>query len=175
MDHLEELKKMLEPGETILWSARPDPWKYTLPTFMIYIVGLPWTIFTFFWLKTISGGFHWPAPAKSPIPAWAPYVAVGTGWVLLLAGIWMLNAPYWIWRRGKRTIYALTSQRAIALELGSPKRSEIMMLHGKIDLRVIDPGEPVSDLNVVCDSGKGVLFRAVKDPTSVVERIKNRI
>lgn len=174
MEEADAVQKSLDPGETLLWSARPDPWHYTRPTFMIYIVALPWTIFTFGWLQAITGGFQWPKPTIAPIPNWMPWVAIDAGLILLVAGFWMLSAPFWIWRRGKRIIHVLTSQRALILNEACPKKNEALTLHGKIDFRVTDPEEAISDLDLKGPDGKGLTFRAVRDPQSVVGQLNKQ-
>jgi len=171
MDDLKALEKNLEPGETVLWVERPDPWCYTRPTFMLYIVAAPWTVFTFFWLGAVSDGFNWPKTPLPPIPAWMPWVAIETGFVLLIAGLWMLSAPFWIWRRSRRTIHALTNRRALVIDERQPKKNQALTLVGKVRFKIADPNADISDLDVICDSGEGVLFRAVKNPAEVAGKV----
>ncbi len=175
MDLRRELEKVLEPGETVLWAAQPDPWFYTRPTFMLYIAGLPWTIFTFFWLRAVTGGFQWPGKTAPPIPWWMPWVAIVAGLVLLLLGLWMLSAPYWIWREGKGTIHALTNRRALVVDLRRPKKFQALILDGKVNFRITDPESTISDLDVICGTNKGLLFRAMREPKSVISQVAQTI
>lgn len=170
-----ELQKVLEPGEKILWAAPPDPWLYARPTFMFYIIAVPWTVFTFFWLNTVTGGFQWPKLTIAPIPWWMPWIAIGTGILLLLSGLWMLSAPYWIWRRGKRTMHVLTNRRALILDMNQPEKMLAQILEGKINFRITNPENTVSDMDVVCGTKKGMLFRAVKAPQSVIDQVSKAV
>ncbi|MEO7933574.1 MAG: hypothetical protein ABIT76_10490 [Chthoniobacterales bacterium] len=175
MDVKTELEKLLEPGETVIWAAQPEPWPYARPTFMLYIVAVPWTVFTFFWLRAVTGGFHWPGKTAPPIPWWMPWVAISAGVILLILGLWMLSAPYWIWREGKRTIHALTNRRALVVNMGRPKKLQALTLEGKVNFRITDPDAAISDLDVICGTAKGLLFRAVKNPKSALSQAAQTI
>ena len=163
----------LHPGEIALWSARPDPWHYARPTFILYIIAVPWTVFVFFWLETLTGGFHLPRPTVAPIPSWTPWIALGTGVVLLAAGLWMLSAPFWIWRRGKNTLHVITNQRARVINTMSPNKTQMLTLDGKIQFQITEPEGPVSDINLVLESGQGLLLRSVCNPKAVVAHLQN--
>ena len=173
MESSSDLKNILEPGESVIWSEKPHPWFYVRPTFMLYIVALPWTIFTFFWLKTITGGFEWPRPALPPMPWWTPWVGVWTGLILLITGIWMLSAPFWVWRRAMRTIHVVTDRRAIVVDTTGRNPSNSLYFEGKTRLTISQPESAVSDLTIASESGKGILFRAVSNPAEVVRLLEN--
>lgn len=167
------IAKNLHPGEIALWSTRPDPWLFARPTFILYIIAVPWTVFVFFWLETLTGGFHLPQPTVPPIPSWTPWVALITGLILLAAGLLMLSGPYWIWRRGKNTLHVITNQRAMVLDTARPNKSQFLTLQGKIQFRITESEDAVSDINVVSESGQGLLFRAVRNPKEVVAQLQN--
>jgi hypothetical protein len=128
-------------------------------------------VFTFFWLQAVTGGFHWPGTPVAQLPRWMPWVAIGAGFFLLAMGLLMLSAPYWIWLRGKRTIHALTDRRALVLDVKHPGKLQTLTLEGKVDFRVAHPERNASDIDVVCAGGKGLLFRAVKDPKNVIAHL----
>ena len=173
MNHESILVEKLQPGESALWSARPDPWHFARPTFILYIIAVPWTVFVFLWLKTLTGGFHLPQPTVPPIPSWTPWVALIAGIILLAAGLIMLSAPYWIWRRGKNTLHVITNQRAMILDLGRPQKSQLLTLEGRMQFRITETEDAVSDINVVSESGQGLLFRSVCNPRDVVAQLQN--
>ncbi len=175
MENDAALNGILESGEAVLWSEAPDPWRYTRPTFMLYIIAVPWTIFTYFWLDAVTGGFQMPKATIAPYPSWMPWVAVSFGVLLLIAGLWMLSAPFWIWRRGKATVHVLTNRRALVVERDRPSRLQALVLEGKVDFRVTDPEDAVSDVDVVCATSKGLLFRAVRQPGEMVRQVAKTI
>lgn len=168
MDYQKKINDLLQPGERLLWSAQPDAWYFARPTFMLYIVAVPWVGFTFFWLKTFTGGFQWPGQTVHPYPSWMPWVAIWTGIILLIIGFWLLSAPYWVWRRGKRTAYALTDRRALAVNLVAAEKTQILELSGPIKFRITDIDEPVSDVEVLCGNSQGLRWRAVRSPRDIL-------
>lgn len=168
MDFQKKLNDLLQPGERVLWTARPDGWYYTRPTFMLYIAAVPWVVFTFFWLRTFTGGFQWPGQTVYPYPNWMPWVAIWTGIILLISGLWMLSAPYWVWRTGKRAFYVLTDRRALVVDYLVAKKNQTLLLEGPISFRITDIEEAVSDIEVLCGKSQGLRWRAVRDPKQIL-------
>ena len=142
---------------------------------MLYIIAVPWTIFTYYWLDAVTGGFEIPKPTVDPYPSWMPWVAITFGIILLIAGLWMLSAPFWIWRRGKNTLHVLTTERALVLETGRKSKLQAHVLTGKVDFRVTNPEDAVSDVDVICGDHKGVLFRAVLQPQQMIAQVSKTI
>ncbi len=113
-------------GEKLLWAARPDVRIMILMSCGIWIFAIPWTAFALFWESMILG----------PVLAdWLGYDVGGmkpTGnvgqsmlWIMglfglpfVLAGFGMLLAPYFVWRKGRRTVYVLTDKRLAILTAG---------------------------------------------------------
>jgi hypothetical protein len=113
-------------GEKLLWAARPDVRIMMLMSCGIWIFAIPWTAFALFWESMVLG----------PVLAdWLGYEVGGmkpTGnalqsmmWVMglfglpfVLVGFGMLLAPYFVWRKGRRTVYVLTDKRLAILTAG---------------------------------------------------------
>ncbi|HKP12558.1 MAG TPA: hypothetical protein VJZ91_10625 [Blastocatellia bacterium] len=99
----------LDAGERLLWYGRPDPKRQLFGSLFVLLFGIPWTAFALFWTAAASGlvwgelGFGW----HSLFALWGvPFVLVGFG---------MLSSPYWTYRKAKRTVYAVTSRRALII------------------------------------------------------------
>jgi hypothetical protein len=103
-----QLQRFLQPGEKILWTGRPDPSRLVSRTDAFLIP------FSFMW-----GGFAivWEGSVlltSAPIFFWLwgiPFVVIGQ---YLIWGRFL----YKRWDR-RRTVYALTNQRALILRGGS--------------------------------------------------------
>ncbi|HZU99136.1 MAG TPA: hypothetical protein VFF73_20685 [Planctomycetota bacterium] len=95
----------LDRGESVLWAGEPRPWSRARSAFAIWLFAVPWTAFAVFWM----GG---AALSGAPLP----FVLFGTPFVLV--GIGLLSLPFWAMRAARRTCYALTDRRVIALEGG---------------------------------------------------------
>jgi hypothetical protein len=108
-DAQQTAQAQLDAGERLLWVGRPDPRRQLLGSLFILLFGIPWTAFALFWTAAASGlvwgemGFGW----HSLFALWGvPFVLVGFG---------MLLSPYWMYRKAKRTVYAVTSRRALII------------------------------------------------------------
>jgi hypothetical protein len=102
----------LSSGERVTWSAQPIPGRFAGKGLGIVLFGIPWTAFALFWTGAA---------------AWGTWRKGGLGWIRLfpmfglpfiLLGVGMLSSPYWMRRQAGRTVYVLTSRRAIILSGG---------------------------------------------------------
>ncbi|HEX2851649.1 MAG TPA: hypothetical protein VHO24_00320 [Opitutaceae bacterium] len=101
----------LGPNEKLFWSGAPRPGRMGRRTLPIVLFGIPWTAFAVFWVAAASG-FKRPdlAHGSGFFPLFGlPFVLVGIG---------LLSSPYWVMRKARRTVYAVTGDRAIILEGG---------------------------------------------------------
>ncbi|TWT99395.1 hypothetical protein Pla108_03320 [Botrimarina colliarenosi] len=92
----------LDRDERLAWLAQPDPKAYTRGYWVIQLFGVPFTAFSVFWIamaSSMGGGFFGLFGV--------PFVLVGTG---------MLTAPFWCRRLARRSVYAITDQRAIVFK-----------------------------------------------------------
>jgi len=103
----------LEPGESLLWVGRPNPMRAIGPAWGAFVFGIPWTAFALFWTWGASGfGRHMPGTGGpfSFFPLFGlPFILVGLG---------MLTSPLWAYRKGKRTLYAITNNRLVIIATG---------------------------------------------------------
>lgn len=108
----------LDSSERLLWAGQPDPGRMARQGGCLAAFGIPWTLFAVFWTVTASGiggiissGF--PGGSRGPGALFGlfglPFIAVGLG---------LLTAPFWMARRARRTIYAVTDKRALIIEGG---------------------------------------------------------
>lgn len=105
------LYEELGPNEKLLWSGAPRPGRMSRRTLPIVLFSIPWTAFALFWIAGASG-FKRPdfSHGAGLFPLFGvPFVLVGFG---------MLSSPFWAMRKARKTVYAVTSERAIILEGG---------------------------------------------------------
>lgn len=108
----------LDQGEQLLWVGQPRPSRFMRQTILIVLFGIPWTAFAILWTAMAWWGAAAAVPNVGPgaffsvcFPLWGvPFIVIGLG---------MLSSPFWIWRKAKRTCYALTDRRTILFEAGA--------------------------------------------------------
>ena len=103
-------------GETLLWGGQPDPRRSFLRALPIWLFALPWTALSLFWEYTTVVGMILEGFKGTPS---------GMGWFFalfglpfLLVGIGMLGYPFWVARRARRCLHALTDIRLVTLVAG---------------------------------------------------------
>ncbi|MGA9770844.1 MAG: hypothetical protein WBV94_17520 [Blastocatellia bacterium] len=106
----------LESGERLLWYGKPDPKRGLLATIPLVLFAIPWTGFALFWTAAASGLFF-----KDSKPGWISLFGL-FGVPFILVGLGMLTSPYWLYKKAKQTVYALTSRRAMIITGGSTKK-----------------------------------------------------
>lgn len=96
------LYRMIEPelqdGEDVVWLDRPNPLHAARPKISRGIFGVVFFAFALFWTLGVmaeSGAFG----------------VVGLPFVV--AGAWMMSAPWQAYRRARATVYAITDRRAL--------------------------------------------------------------
>jgi hypothetical protein len=102
----------LQTDEKIVWAAQPIPRRFSRKALPIMLFGIPWTAFAFFWTALAASGI---ARAEAPVFA---YVFPLFGLPFILVGLGMLSAPYWHYRKARRTVYLITNHRAIIFDAG---------------------------------------------------------
>lgn len=106
----------LESGERLLWHGKPDPKRGLLATIPIVLFAIPWTGFAVFWTAAASGLFF-----NDSEPGFLSLFGL-FGVPFILVGLGMLTSPYWLYKKAKQTVYALTNRRAIIITGGSTKK-----------------------------------------------------
>jgi len=110
------LGEELEPGERLLWTGQPDPRQPARAAIPAVLFGIPWTLFSIFWVAMAAGAM---SHSNIGLLGWGfplfgvPFVLVGFG---------MLSSPYWAARSATNTAYAITDRRAITLTLKNKGR-----------------------------------------------------
>jgi hypothetical protein len=106
------VRRELEPGESIRWMEQPIPRFFSCGTVAIVLFSIPWTAFAIFWICGAAGfkapNFHEGGFAFFPLFG-VPFVLIGLG---------MMLTPVWAYRKALKTVYAITSRRALAIEGG---------------------------------------------------------
>src|SRR5262245_16164028 len=112
------VRSELRSGEWLVWTGQPLPRRFMRSSIPIVLFGIPFTAFALFWMAGASGllfggGVGGPGGADAFFICFplfgVPFVLVGLG---------MLSSPLWMYRRARRTCYALTDQRAIVWTAG---------------------------------------------------------
>ncbi len=126
-------------GEKLVWAARPDVRIAFLSSFSIWLFAIPWTAFSLFWISVPVAalletyvGINVGAPKGAPSLMMGVFALFGIPFVLV--GFGMLLAPFWVLRKGMRTLYVLTNRRfailsgARTIEVVSVRPREIVSL-----------------------------------------------
>ncbi|MGD1278779.1 MAG: hypothetical protein ABR964_16320 [Tepidisphaeraceae bacterium] len=108
-----QIDSELEEGEKLIWAAQPLPRVYRRRAIGAVLFGIPWTAFAVFWMVGASGAWntHPHRPSTAPF---ALFPLFGVPFVLI--GLGMLTSPFWMGRKARRVLYALTNRRAIIFE-----------------------------------------------------------
>jgi hypothetical protein len=111
-----DLDRELDDGEQILWSARPDPARVARQYILMFVFGIPFTLFALFWMgmtSMITGLMPGEFTPFKLFPLFGlPFVLVGLG---------LLSSPFWAYRKAKSGAYAITNRRIIIIEGGSSR------------------------------------------------------
>ena len=102
----------LREDEELRWSGQPQVGRFVLKSLPILLFGIPFAGFAVFWICAASG-FKIPDFSEGGFSLFPLF-----GIPFLLIGLGMLSAPFWAARKAKKTIYAVTNQRAIIFEGG---------------------------------------------------------
>ena len=101
----------LRPDEKLVWLDQPDAGHAVRKSLLIYFFAVPWTAFSLFWMAG-AAGFEIPDFTK------ANHFFALFGLPFVLIGLGMLSAPFYANYASRRSLYALTDQRAIIFDGG---------------------------------------------------------
>lgn len=108
--HLQQrLQAELRPGEMLTWAGQPNPDRFMKSGFKLWFFFIPWTAFAIFWIGGASG-FRMPQFDSG----WSFFPLFGLPFLLI--GLGGLSSPFWLRRKARWIIYAITSERAISIE-----------------------------------------------------------
>jgi len=100
----------LNDGEQLLWSSQPSVSRAVIKS-------LPLVVFALIWIaipSAIAFGMYNEYQQGKEVPAMA-FVMVS---VFLVIGLLMLSPSFWAARKAKKTVYAITNNRAIMIKKG---------------------------------------------------------
>jgi len=113
------LAELLEPGETVAWSAQPRPYVYIARGFSAMAYGATWAILGAFWYRG-SGGIG----EYSAFEGWWRIVPV-LSLPFVFAGWSMFLHPIRLGARARRTWYVVTDRRVFIAELPAHKPARV--------------------------------------------------
>lgn len=160
------VRSELEDGEQLLWVGQPRPGRFARMGLPMVLFGIPWTAFSFFWIAVASWMVLFKDAPGVNNAGWrigglfACFPLFGIPFVLI--GLGMLSTPLLLWRRAKRTFYALTDRRAILWEAGA---------FGSVEVRSYQPAALKKMYRRDYNDGSGDL---VFEEALVVRRTRSR-
>ena len=104
------LRDELKPGERLLWCGQPNPWRMAFKLIIPFIVGLAFfSVATFMIVNAIL---------KNEVNefSWGSLGAVLFFCVFAVVGFSTAFSPVWAWYAARKTIYAITSKRALVIK-----------------------------------------------------------
>ncbi|MBD1872895.1 hypothetical protein H6F75_05330 [Nodosilinea sp. FACHB-131] len=104
----------LQPGESIRWVGQPIPRFFTADSIGCVLFGIPWTIFTIFWMWAALE-FKLPNLREDLQPQ---HLFALFGIPFMLTGFGMLSSPLLVWQAAKKSVYLVTNKRAISIQSG---------------------------------------------------------
>ncbi len=105
-------------GERLVWASQAVPRYFTGPAIGSVLFAIPWTGFAIFWTAMAFAGTR-QATGDDAISIGFRYFFPLWGVPFILIGLGMFSAPFWMARRLRRTVYAITDRRAIVFAPGS--------------------------------------------------------
>ncbi len=109
------VSRELAPDERVLWVGQPAARQALLRSLPILLFGIPWTAFSLFWMGAAGGFVFSDGPSVPSDAGWGRYAFAAFGLPFVAIGVGMLSSPYWIARTLKRTVYLITSRRAMII------------------------------------------------------------
>ncbi|MCX7920857.1 MAG: hypothetical protein N3B21_02350 [Clostridia bacterium] len=119
--NIEQLvKDELEATEQLLWYEQPKAKIITAGGSVLCIFGIAFAVFSLFWMTTLLEQQSQAMLAVSLMDKIFPFFSAP----FLIIGVLLMLSPYWIYRRAKRTVYAITNSRCIIITAGRTKKVE---------------------------------------------------
>jgi hypothetical protein len=112
-------------GERVTWVGQPDPRRTFWFTTPIWLFGVPWTIFSLGMFSALTAGALFGKPVPDTLGSWGA-VAVLIGAIFLIpfvaVGFGMIITPFWVHRKAKHTVYAITDKRLVIVTEGRSRK-----------------------------------------------------
>lgn len=115
------LLSTLMPGESILWTGRPEPGSIARRSLPKALAGLGFVAFTLVWMTGVVRGGNNNWYRGRAVPPFAPHnvlIATCAGLWFLPFGLYVVTRPLRAWWKAGGTAYALTERRAVVVEPG---------------------------------------------------------
>ncbi|MCL2469252.1 MAG: hypothetical protein FWF24_03360 [Alphaproteobacteria bacterium] len=139
----------LQPSETILWQGAPAPQALRLnrQSFVVYPFAFFWLAFSLFWVNGASTPLQEMAARGFQETDFVEIVFAFVfplfGVPFVLAGLWLLYKPFADRNKIRRSIYALTNDRALILKRGW--RNKLISIPFQESLRTAKEKAPQGD------------------------------
>jgi hypothetical protein len=114
-DLQQAVQSQLDAGEQLLWYGQPIARRTIRSAMPIVLFGIMWTAFALFWMAG-AAGFRFPDFSRLSESLFALF-----GLPFVLIGLGLLASPYFVYKKAKRTVYAITNRRAIVIVSGKFK------------------------------------------------------
>lgn len=111
-------------GEIVKWAGQPSPRGAFWRTTPIWLMGIPWMALSGSGFAALAVSSFVALTGPSPARAIQPYefafmvVALLFTGAFVIIGIGMLGAPFWVWWKSRRMVYALTDRRLVRIGYG---------------------------------------------------------
>ncbi len=101
----------LNDGEKIVWIGQPISTRFAMGSIPAVLFGIPWTAFALFW---VCAAAQFQIPDFKEGFDWFPLFGIP----FVLIGFALLSTPFWMMRKAWKTVYVLTTSRAILFDGG---------------------------------------------------------
>jgi hypothetical protein len=108
-------------GETLIWSARPDP-RRMLVVLWFWAFALPWTLFALSWEGTSLTFFIFGLAKADPNFSWFMVIFPIFGLPFVGVGGWMMWKPVAELLDAREQIHGLTDRRILTLTMRNDKK-----------------------------------------------------
>ena len=112
----EAVRGELDTNETLLWCGQPAPGSLAIRALPVTLFGVFFFGFALFWMTMALKATRHAGAFSIFFPLF--------GTPFLLVGLAMLLAPLWAAMSAKKTIYAVTDQRAIIMGIGRARSAQ---------------------------------------------------
>ena len=133
--------RALDPGEHLLWSGSPDPGRSATQVLPAALFGIPFAGFAAFWMYT---AYHMTARGAHLPGGWALFPLFGTPFLLI--GLGVILSPLWTYLGARRTVYAVTDQRALIISAVGARGVESFSHDDIGDLSMVERPDGSGDL-----------------------------
>lgn len=112
------MKSEMRPGEKLIWADRPvDMGAFRRKKYGMALFGVAFLAFALFWTAAASGMIFMQGTGTA-----VDFIFPMFGLPFIVVGLGMVLSPIWATFQGRRTLYALSDQRAL-MSVGGLKRS----------------------------------------------------